>query len=226
MSDGADSGAVAAGSEQSGPDYAEQFQVMNDKIDSLSERFPEQEPEPEGDFADRFYQQEPEPGYDEYGISDAEIDEILADGQSFDAQGDLDVAAFDDLVNERVQAQFNEVIGPWQEQQRANELNALAEKYPDILSDEVFNPMKAFLDDLEQRHQNPNLATDPAMVEMAYKAAKAELASAGEVSAETAATGEATLETGAGPSQQGEADPADEYMRGVESGVSGSGAFG
>lgn len=232
MSDGAaaEGGQVEAGgaveSQDSGQDYSESLRVMNERLDTLMERIPEREPEPEVDFASRMSDFGQQDQYDEFdGISDQEIDQIL-EGDGLDDQGDLDVAAFDELVNERVQEQVNQVLGPWQKQQQDAQLNALQEKYEDIGNPEVFNPMMDFLNDLTQRHQNPNLATDPAMVEMAYQAVKAQMASAGEVSAETAATGEATLETGAGPSQQGEADPADEYMRGIELGASSNGAFG
>jgi hypothetical protein len=204
---------------------AEQFASLNQRFDEIQNRLPEPQPEPTGpsDLYGSLSGADGDTNFE--GISDEEVDAILNEQGGLDEDGDLEVAAFDKFVSERVQAGIEEAMTPYREAQTAKELNALQEKYPDITEPAVFEPVRDFLADLVQRHRNEALATDPAMVEVAYKAVKAEAAGAAEVPAESAAMGEATLETGAGPSHQGEPDPGDEYRKAIQSMSTGSGAF-
>lgn len=200
--------------------FAEQFQSMEDRLMSrLDERLPAAEEPQQTDSLADYLMYEPD------GQEANEIDEILADDDAYYDDGGVDLAAFDELVSERVQEGVRQAMEPIEQAQLEQELNALQETYPDITEPQVIEHIEKNLGGLVERHQNQALATDPVMVELAYKAAKAELASADEVPAESAATREATLETGAGPSQQGNADPDDEYRKGLLGVASGGDVF-
>jgi hypothetical protein len=99
-------------------------------------------------------------------------------------------------------------------QLRRQELNSYAEKHPDIRDPEVFEAVTDKLAPIAEAYGREEY-TNPLLVDLAYKAVKAEAAAAAETPAEAPGQGP-TLETGAGPSApQGEPDPADRYKQAV-----------
>jgi hypothetical protein len=215
--------------EQTQPDpTAEQFASIQQRLDQLAERIPEQaEPIAEpADLTDQLYGDDP----NFEGLTDEEVAALEADDVDETAQ----YAQMDPQVAlaQFVQDQINEQVAPIQAQLAERDrmeamarIDALQEKYPDLANDpEIQQAVVGKVQALVQAYGNEGLALDENLVEMAYKSVKADAMAASEVPAESAGR-EATLETGAGPSQQGEADPGDEYRRAMLAHKAPDGAF-
>jgi hypothetical protein len=126
------------------------------------------------------------------------------------------------FVDQRADARVAPIIRERQEEKIAG----LQSKYPDITSKEVLGPLGQQIDRLISKTGNENLLYDADVVEMAYKAVKAELADTGAVSAEQAANSGASLETNAGQSQAGDPSPDETYRNAVFNSSSNGSVFG
>jgi len=207
---------------------AEQFASIQQRLDQIDGRLPSDAPADEpGDLTDQLYGEDP--SFE--GLTDEEVAALEVDDVDETAQyGQMDPQQ---ALTQFVQDQVNEQVAPMRAQMEERErmesmakIDALQEKYPDLKTDPaVQRAVVQHVQTLVEKFGNEGLALDETLVEMAYKAVKADALAAGEVPAESAAMREATLETGAGPSQQGEADPGDEYRRAMLAHKAPDGAF-
>lgn len=117
----------------------------------------------------------------------------------------------DSYVGERVQKGIEEAVAPIQQERQEEKLAGLEAKYEDITDSKILPQVKATVESLVQRYGDESLKFDAHIVEVAYKAVKAELADTDAAPAEQAATSRAALETSAGRSQQGAADPSEQF---------------
>lgn len=148
----------------------------------------------------------------ELGLSPEDLAALGVEGQQQpDGDGQEQLSELDDYVNERIQ----QALDPLVRERREEQVRALQEKYPDIVEPKILGRVEATLGDLVQRYGDESLKFDPALVEMTYKAAKAEMADAGAVPAEQAANHGASIETQAGQTQAGESSVEDQYKREV-----------
>lgn len=206
---------------------AEQFASIHQRLDQMSGPPADAPADEPGDLTDQLYGEDPT----FEGLTDEEVAALEADDVDETAQyGQMDPQQ---ALTQFVQDQVNEQLAPMRQQQEERErmesmakIDALQEKYPDLKTDPAIQQaVVKHVQTLVERFGNEGLALDENLVEMAYKAVKADALAAGEVPAESAAMREATLETGAGPSQQGEADPGDEYRRAMLAHKAPDGAF-
>lgn len=212
MSETAETTETDEGTEETTTDpVAEQRAWMEEKFAGIESRLPETEAAAEpGSLSQQIQGEE-----NLEGLSDEELDELEGeygedewDGMSAQEQFD---AYLEQKLEERV-GPIQQELTQRQEQEALDRIDAIQEKYPDLKSDPALQRKVADrVTGLAKELNNESILFSATAVELAYKAIKAEAASANEVTAESAATGEASLETGAGPSQQGEADPGDEY---------------
>lgn len=144
---------------------------------------------------------EQELGYDEQML--AEPDQ----GLQFNSQEELDAY---------VQQKAAEVLQPYALQQelgkRRGDLDALDEKYDGGITKHA-EELRPVLHAIAEEYGNEYLATDPRLVEQAYKSLMADEASAAETPAEQAANAGASLETGTGPGSQGQSEDPDEAIK-------------
>jgi hypothetical protein len=144
---------------------------------------------------------------------------LAGTGQPGEPQGPEDIGpdaqaqmqALDNYVSEQVQAAMQPLVM----EQRSRDMEGLAQKYPDILQPEILKPVSGIIEGLIQRTGNDDLRYDAKAVEIAYLAAKAQMADVGAVSAEQAATTGASLETQAGQTQAGSSTPEQDYVQTV-----------
>jgi len=206
---------------------AEQFASIQERLDRIDGRLPSEDVQEPADLTDQLYGDDP--SFE--GLSDEEVAALEADDPDETAQ--YDQMDPQQALAQFVQDQVNEQVAPMKAQMEERDrmesmarIDGLQEKYPDLKNDPAIQQaVVAHVQTLVERFGNEGLALDENLVEMAYKAVKADALAAGEVPAESAAIGEATLETGAGPSQQGEADPGDEYRRAMLAHKAPDGAF-
>lgn len=137
-------------------------------------------------------------------------DELLAEpdqGLQFQSQEELDGY---------VQQQAAQVLQPYALQQelekRRGELDALDQKYEGGITQHA-EQLRPVLHAIAEEYGNEHLATDPRLVEQAYKSLMADEASAAETPAEEAANAGASLETGTGPGSQGQSEDPDEAIK-------------
>lgn len=135
--------------------------------------------------------------------------EVPADDLGADPEAQRQLEDLERFIDQRAQA----IVSPFIQEQREAQVRALTEKFPDITSKEVLPRVEAKMQELVRRSGNESLLTDAAVVELVYKAAKAELADAGAVPAGQAGENGASLETNAGQSQAGgSSDARDQYI--------------
>lgn len=200
-------------SQSSTPDLAGEIASLRETMES---RMPAPADEPEeltGDFADALYDAAsgdvPAGEEQQYGE-----DNLVGAGEQdgFANQNDLD-----SYIEAKVAERVDPYIASQMAQQQHTELNQLAERYPDIRKKETVDGIGQMLDPLARRTDNPEaIFTDPRLVELAYKAYRAEQASAGETPAEQARDRGATLETNAGVGEvEGEVSPESEVKQSI-----------
>jgi len=193
------------------PGIAEQIKAINERLDAAlpqgedqsligqlydpaGEQYAEGVPGVDQATLDQAQQYDPY-GQDPYGQQ--------LDSQQYDAQAQADFDA-------RIQQGVAQALEPMMIEQRNTDLNKLVEKYDlneaqqEKLVGLIF---KRFGEDPELAH----VRTDPNVAEDFIKLMQADEAAASEQPAEEAANQGASLETGAGPSQQGEDDSAEQY---------------
>jgi len=149
-------------------------------------------------------------------------------GQGPEAEPGGDEAALEELTNfvqEEAKKVAQSMVDPILQERQDEQLNALQGKYPDILSPEVSGKLLPTLQNLEQELGVENARLSPRLVEMAYKAVKAELADAGAAPAEQAANHGASIETQAGQTQQGDASLEQQYANALGSVSQGGSEF-
>lgn len=182
---GGGEGATGGGGDRLFEAFQSFQQDVTGRLDQFEQRFEE---EPAGD----------EPAEDPYaGLNDAAA--VFGD-EDYDVDGQLtpeaQQRAFEQMVQQGVQAAMQPHLEAQEQQRRDAEADALEAKYP-VLGD----PAKAgeYIDKCVQQAQllgRPELAREPAFLEMVYLADEATKKSAAEQSA--AETQEVTLERGGG----------------------------
>jgi hypothetical protein len=129
--------------------------------------------------------------------------------QSPEAQAQLDEArAF-------IAGQVQELVTPLQRELAARDMKALGERYPDIQTPEVLQPLTEQINRMVALTGNPDLIYNADLVQQLYKVVKAEQADAAAVPAEQAATQGASLETHAGQTQAGDPSLSEQYKSAV-----------
>jgi hypothetical protein len=191
---------AAAGEQQQQPDVAEALASIERRFEGLASRLAAGGPDEEADFLSQLAGDGQEQGAGE------EIQYVDEQGNPVDQHGnplageqfaDPDEQAFNQLLDERVNAAVAPIAQQFEMQRRSEGLNKLAEQFPDIRSDEVLDPLTEKLEGFAESYGDA-VMTDPRFVELAYKAVKAEAAAAAETPAEAVGQGN-SLETGAGP---------------------------
>lgn len=129
------------------------------------------------------------------------------------------------FVREEAEQIAKAAVDPILQERQDEQLNALAEKYPDITSKEIFSKIGPALQNLEQELGVENARLSPRLVEMTYKAVKAETADAAAAPAEQAANHGASIETQAGQTPQGEASLDDQYANALKTVSTGGSEF-
>jgi len=140
--------------------------------------------------------------------------------QSPEAQAQLEQAqAF-------IASQVQELVSPLQRELAARDMKALGDRYPDINSKEVLEPLTGQINRMVALTGNPDLIYNADLVEQLYKVVKAEQADAAAVPAEQAATQGASLETHAGQTQAGSPSLSQQYKEAVYQPPKKPSAFG
>lgn len=115
-----------------------------------------------------------------------------------------------------LQHQAAEVLQPYALNQeldkRRGQLDELDTKYDGGITKHA-EQLRPVLHAIAEEYGNEHLATDPRLVEQAYKSLMADEASAAETPAEEAANAGASLETGTGPGSQGQSEDPDEAFK-------------
>lgn len=173
--------------EASPPDVGEALQQMGQRLDSISERLPEDEkPDLLESLSGMQYGDDPEeqgteqPDPQEGGEEPAEGAELLRQ-----------------LVREEAQEIVQQRDMVYEGQRREGSIRDLAKEHPRINEPEVLDAIAGRLEELGLQPQG--FPPDPRHVEMVYKAYEAEAAASDSSPAEAASDRGATLETGAGP---------------------------
>jgi hypothetical protein len=129
--------------------------------------------------------------------------------QSPEAQAQLEQAkAF-------IASEVQEMVSPLQRELAARDMKALGDRYPDISSKEVLEPLTGQINRMVALTGNPDLIYNADLVEQLYKVVKAEQVDAAAVPAEQAATQGASLETHAGQTQAGSPSLSQQYKDAV-----------
>lgn len=155
-------------------------------------------------------------------------EQIAAQQPGTEGQPQSEEAQLQELTNfvqEEAKKVAEAMVNPILQERQDEQLNALAEKFPDITSPEIFGKIGPALQNLEQELGVENARLSPRLVEMAYKAVKAEAADAAAAPAEQAANHGASIETQAGQTQQGEASLDDQYANALQTVNSGGSEF-
>jgi hypothetical protein len=126
---------------------------------------------------------------------------VQGEGQALDPQ----------MVQQMIQQGINQGLAPIQQHLLGQQLNALADKYPDMRTPEVLAKIDQTTGQIAQRMGNPNLATDPEIVEMAYMAHRAQQLASQQTPAGQHNEGATLEQSGAAPPQE-PTDPADELF--------------
>lgn len=142
------------------------------------------------------YQQQQQPQFDPYTG-----EPVQQEAQQLDPQ----------MVQSMIQQGINQGLAPIQQHLLGQQLNQLADKYPDMRNPDVLQQIDQTTGQIAQQFGNPNLATDPRIVEMAYKAYRADQLASQQTPAGQQ-QGEFSLETSTASPQQEPADPADELF--------------
>lgn len=180
-------------------------------VDQLSSRFDQLE----GGLGEiRDWIQGQQPQEEQFGYEDA-YQQQFQQQQQFDQYGqpvEQEPQQLDpQMVQQMIQQGINQGLAPIQQHLLGQQLNQLADKYPDMRNPEVLAKIDQRTGQIAQRLGNPNLATDPEIVEMAYMAHRAqELASQQTPAGQQ--QGEFSLETSAASPPQEPVDPADELF--------------
>lgn len=205
---------------EGGPDFSEQLRDFGARLEAMEGR----STQGPGSLAEGLAGGEE--GYLQ-GLSDEELLSLYSEGgpdleqAAMTQQVGPDLSDLDSYVQQRIDA----AITPLMQQREDEKLAALQDKYPDIMEPEIFAKVETYLGGFVQRYGNEGLKTDPGLVEMAYKAVKADAAAANETPAEQAAQEGATLETNAGSTQTGEPSLEDKYAEAMAATRSGGDAF-
>jgi len=191
----------------SSPDLSEQVADLTQRLAKVEGTEPEAQPT---DLLSALMGEpspEPEPEGGSPAYTDQQLQELQAAG--YDIRPLLGQAQPIDPRDQRIE-ELAQQVQQMTERELDGQLNALEEKYPDILEPAIFAPLQQRLQSLAQRHGDQVL-TDPEVVETAYQAVKAQQADAAAVPAQQAAKSGATLETGASRTQAGDEDPSAQY---------------
>jgi|GEM_PF-6010371 len=145
---------------------------------------------------------------------EAEVEQVAAPQtaeqlQSPEAQAQLEQA------QAWVANQVQELVSPLQRELAARDMKALGDRYPDINSKEVLEPLTGQINRMVALTGNPDLIYNADLVEQLYKVVKAEQADAAAVPAGQAATQGASLETHAGQTQTGDPSLSQQYKEAV-----------
>lgn len=198
-------------------DVLSRVDSLREEFDSIRQQPAEQPPAPDGNLLDQLLTPEaPEPGAEQFG----EPAQPEGGEEGFDPN-DPAFQAFESYLDQAIAQR----VAPIQEERLEEQFLSLEKRYPDITSETVMPKLSEALDNVVRRSGNDALRADPTMVELAYKAVKAELADAAAVPAEQAATTGASIETGAGRSQEEPPSPADQYVHSVYGGAQKKSVF-
>lgn len=115
------------------------------------------------------------------------------------------------MVQQMIQQGINNGLAPIQQHLLGQQLNALADKYPDMRNPDVLTQIDQTTGQIAQQFGNPGLATDPRIVEMAYKAYRADQLASQQTPAGQHTEGASLEQSGAAPPQE-PVDPADELF--------------
>lgn len=155
---------------------------------------------------------EAEEGTD-YEEGDGAVGEAQAEAGDDDFLTELDA-----YVEEKLQERIAPVLDSFQRDRQERELRELAQRYPDLKEPKTLDAIGKVLGGLADSQQNPSLRTDPKLVELAYKAFKADQSAASESPA-TQGTGN-PLEVGAASRP----DPGESQEEAITKAVLGAGA--
>lgn len=197
-------------------DVQGQLRAMEQRVKAAEDQLAQAQPQVPEDLVSALLGEEQNAGLTPEQIAAAQIGQRPGGQQQPDEEAQL--AELDKFVQERIE----KAVTPLEEQRQEEHLRAFQDKNPDIMKPEIFEKVKATLENLVQRYGD-GAATDIALVEMAYRGVKAEMADAGAVPAEEAANHGASIETQAGQSQTGETSVEDEYKQAVFAGGAGGG---
>jgi hypothetical protein len=193
------------------PGIAEQIKAINERLDAALPQGEEQS------LIGQLY----DPAGEQYAEGVEGVDPAtVQQAQQYDPYGtdpygqQMDPQQYDAQAQEefdaRIQQGVAQALEPMMIEQRNADLNKLVEKYDldEAQQEKVLGLVfQRFGEDPELAH----IRTDPNVFEDFTKLVLADEAAADEKPAEEAANQGASLETGAGPSQQGEDDSAEQY---------------
>ena len=190
------------------PDFGDQIEALRARLDAVEEPAQDESEDLAADTSIGDYLSREESG----GVED---DEPAYAGESGDEDGafieELN-AYLDEAVQERVRPALEQI----QRGEQERELQALAQKYPDLKKPDVLDKVGEHLGRAAERLGNPALRTDPQLVELAYMAVKAEATASAETPAQPSS---GTLETGAAS----QPDPGKSYEQSVQERVVNAG---
>lgn len=189
--------------ETQGPDITQQ---LSERFDALSGQM-EQLTQGWQQFQESAY--EPEQ-YDQYG-NPTQQDPYGQQQEQF--QPDLsDPNQLAQFIDQRAQAIADQRTGPIQQQITAQQLQALAGKYEVLQDPEGLKAIDAVTGRIAQQFGNPQLATDPFIVEMAVKAHLSDQFASQQQPISQVQGQQAHLEGSGATPQQPEQDPMDTYF--------------
>jgi hypothetical protein len=209
------------GEEQKAPDVTAQVAELKKLVEK---RLPDpaQTEEVPADFFEQIMGEfEDDPNFTEQPQDFQQDAPVGTEGEQDDLANQL-TAYIDEQAGRVADERVQEYVASQNEQQRAEGIRALGEKYAELRDPKALGPVLDQLEQLADSYGMDELVFDPRLIENTFLAQQGRKALEGETPAEAAAQRGASLETGAGPSDQGgSAD--DDYWKSVsDSGASGS----